>query len=116
MRFLYGVTQEEIIGKDVDIYMDDGTDSNDLIKSCRVFFQQGQLWIDPMPHVKGKKSAMPLPDNAVISRNVLDPMHNVLDPMHGHYAILFTPGTPQWQAALSLIDARKKLSREIENN
>ena len=52
---------------------------------------------------------MPIPDNAVISRNLVDPKH-------GHYAILFTPGTPQWQAAVSILEAIKKQNREVRNN
>jgi hypothetical protein len=52
---------------------------------------------------------MPIPDNAVISRNLVDAKH-------GHYAILFTPGTPQWQAAVSIVEAIKKQNREDRNN
>jgi len=100
MKFTHGVTPKEIAGNDADIYMDDGIASTDLIPRCPVFIPDGRLWIEPLPFSSPKKYAMPIPVNAVISRNLVDPKY-------GHFAILFTPGTPQWQTAVSIIEAIK---------
>src|SRR5208282_2573396 len=70
MDFINGMTLDQVIDKEVDVFLRSGSRVQ-AINFCRTFMQDGQVWVDLMPHVAGKY-VMPLPDDAGISRNETD--------------------------------------------
>jgi hypothetical protein len=98
MEFTNGTSLEEITDKDVMVCLKTATMKVSAVEKCHTFVTDGQLWVDLIPRLTGKY-VMPLPDDAIIGRNDIDPTVE-------KYGIIISPHTQQGQFVQSLIDAK----------
>lgn len=100
VEFFNGTTLEDVINKEVDVFLKGAPPTITAKLFCRTFVRRGRLWLDLLPEIGGKYIA-PLPDDAIISRNETE-----LD--IGRYAIFLGPTSTAGQMLKSLIEAANK--------
>jgi hypothetical protein len=99
MEFTNGTSLKEITDKDVLVCLKTATRTVSAVEKCHTFIRDGHLWVDLIPRVAGKY-VMPLPDDAIIGRNDVDPTVE-------RYGIILSPHTQQGQYVQALIDAKE---------
>lgn len=68
MEFINGTSLESVLRNEVDAFLRTNGDEVQSVSLCKVFSQDGELFIDFSPQLDRKYST-PLPDNAIFSKN-----------------------------------------------
>ena len=103
MQFFGGMSLDQLIDKDVDVCIRTSEPTGEMVELCRTFERDGQVWVDLIPKLN-RKYVMPLPDDAIVSRNEADLSY-------GRYGVFISPASKQGQFVKSLIDAKKSLGK-----